>query len=114
MVTDKKDAPPAEPDQEGWDTVPELAPAHDFDEDPILMGVYVGSRHIDLDGRDQVIHDFATEEGPASAWGSMVLDRKLTGLQGRFVRIEFMGEGESSGKGKNPPKLFDVKHRAKP
>ena len=107
-MTDKK----PEPEQDGWETVPELAPAHDFDSDPIIIGEYVGARAVDV-GRKEgaaTIHDFMTETGLISAWGSTVLDRKLIGLQGRFVRVEFQGLGEAT-KGRDAPRLFDVKYR---
>lgn len=93
-----------------WKTIPDLGNEHDFTTEPVIAGLYVGPRTVNVEGRAAIIHDLMTEEGPVAVWGSAVLDRKLALVVGREVRIEFTGEGEAS-KGKNPPKLFQVDYR---
>lgn len=107
-----EETPEAPEATEEWgERVPELPPTHDPVTEGVVIGQLLGTRSIDVEGRSTTIHDLMTDDGMVGVWGSTVLDRKLLGLNGQMVRIEFQGLGESSGKGKNAPKLFDVQHR---
>lgn len=88
--------------------VPDLGAEHNFDEEPSVEGIYQGSRIVKIGNRDAVIHDLMTEEGIVSVWGATVLDRKLTGLVGHEVYIEFTGVAEEFKKGQDPAKLYRV------
>lgn len=79
------------------------APVWDFNENPILEGVYNGHEVKNIKGDDKVIHTFEVPGiGEVQAWGAAVLNSRLDGLEGAKVRVHKTGQKLSSSNGRSP------------
>lgn len=85
-----------------WKTVSENA-TYTFEEKKALEGTYTGKETGKGTDGKSTIHTVKTDSGPASFWGSTVLDGKLLDIEngpgfGTRVRITYLGKV----KGKSP------------
>lgn len=55
---------------------------HDFATDGDLIGVFTGSEVKDIKGKSRTIHTFEVDGEPVTAWGTAILDSRLSELDG--------------------------------
>lgn len=65
----------------------------DYPDTP-MTGYYLGSREVDTDYGEALIHEFQKEDGKhVSVWGFTVLDKKLANIQkGILTRVTYKGK----------------------
>ena len=99
---------------EGWSEVKTgMGDMHDFNTDPVLEGVFHGSREVDTvdpQGNPQksIIHDITNASGATvGVWGSYTINAALGQVEdGAEVRIEYLGKRDI-GRGRDL-KLYRV------
>lgn len=72
----------------------DFPPVHDFKENPVLVGTYLGSEDKNIKGNDQPsrIHSFEVDGETVQAWGSAILNSRLEDVEpGSRVKIEKPG-----------------------
>lgn len=72
----------------------DFAPTHDFDEEPVLVGTYRGSRSVSTRNGERLIHNFTTPDGsPVDAWGTAILNSRLEKVaEGARVMVTSTGK----------------------
>lgn len=55
---------------------------HDFAADGDLIGVFLGTETKDIKGKQRTIHTFEVDGEPVTAWGTAILDSRLSELDG--------------------------------
>lgn len=64
----------------------DFPPTHDFNDDPEIIGVFVGSETKDIKGKQRTIHSFEVNGVLTNVWGAAILDSRLEGLEGAKVK----------------------------
>lgn len=72
----------------------DFAPTHDFEENPVLVGTYTGSRLVNTRNGERTIHSFITPDGsPRDAWGAAIINSRLKSVpEGARVKITSTGK----------------------
>lgn len=81
----------------------------DFDSDPVLIGTFVGTETKLIKGKDRTIHTFEVDGETFNAWGTAILDDRLSNLEGNTrVKVEKTGAklATQSGNGAWEFKVF--------
>lgn len=81
-------------------------PRHDFEKNPTLEGVLVGTRK-NVGPKGLTFHTIETSKGEVDILGSAVLNNALEGLDDCPVRITYLGT-KPSKKWPQPTKIFEV------
>jgi hypothetical protein len=89
-----------------WKKV-EMAPAHDFEENAVIEGVYTG-KQTNVGPHGSNLYSLKQKDGTViSVWGSTALDSKMQNVgEGDQIKIEFLGE--KKGKSGSTYKDFAV------
>lgn len=65
----------------------------DFDEQPELIGTFLGSEVKEIKGKDRTIHSFEVDGETVNAWGAAILDSRLEDIdQGSRVKVVKTGD----------------------
>lgn len=97
---------------EGWE---EIAPiegdVHDFEEDKVLIGVYLGKEE-GVGPNESMLYSFEKKGGKkVVVWGSTLLDSRFKSLEiGEEVKVEYIGKATSEKTGREY-KNYKVWHR---
>lgn len=113
MVKAKNDTTPMEQAAEsiGWqEAAPDFADVHDFDDAPVLEGIYVATKTVETDDvqhpgqkRPTALYEISIDgtDNPDSrraVWGTAALDQKMKEIAiGSRVRIEYRGKEQFRG-----------------
>lgn len=96
--------------EEKWEKI-EFGDTWNPEEEKELIGTFMGKQE-GVGVNDSTIYEIKKDDGTVmSAWGSTVLDTRLKNLEGgERVKIVYNGLKDSSTKGRQPYKNFEVYH----
>lgn len=72
-----------------------------FDEEPELVGTYLGSKDVDTKHGSRTVHQFEVEGQPVDAWGASILNSRLEDVEvGSTVKVIKTGNSFPTKRGK--------------
>lgn len=74
----------------------------DFEDEPELVGKYLGSKEVGTKHGDRTVHQFELEDGtPVDAWGASILNSRLEDIEpGTTVKVIKTGNSFPTKRGK--------------
>lgn len=74
----------------------------DFEEQGDLIGTFLGTEVKDIKGKDRTIHTFEIDGEPVTAWGTAILDSRLSDVdEGSRVKVVKTGDKIATKSGRS-------------